>query len=83
MNGTVQVPVANKYATPSGFSAERGTALATSGGVTEAGPVLHPYFFTGFLAEPGAAAQGRPAIAAIARAGYYLTAPIAAERVSA
>jgi hypothetical protein len=26
--------------------------LATSGGVTEAGPVLHPHFFSGFLTEP-------------------------------
>jgi hypothetical protein len=46
-------------------------ALATSGGVTEAGPVLHPYFYSGFLAEPGSAALGMLAVAAIARARYF------------
>jgi len=67
---------------PSGFSAERGLALATSGGITEAGPAvgsaLHPHFFTGFLAEPGVAAQALLATAAIARADYYLTARVMA-----
>lgn len=51
--------------------------LATSGGVTEAGPVLHPYFYSGFLAEPGAAALGLLAVAAIARADYYVASPSA------
>jgi hypothetical protein len=32
-------------------------SFATSGGVTETGAVAHPYFFTGFLAEPGPAAR--------------------------
>lgn len=45
-------------------------ALATSGGVTEAGPAPHPYFYSGFLAEPGPAAYGLLAVAAIARASY-------------
>jgi hypothetical protein len=40
--------------------------LATSGGVTEAGPTLHPYFFSGFLTEPTVAAAGMLACAASA-----------------
>jgi len=49
-------------------------SLATSGGVTESGPAVHPYFFTGFLAEPGPAAQALIATAAIARAQYHVAA---------
>jgi len=49
-------------------------SLATSGGITEAGPAVHPYFFTGFLAEPGPAAQALLATAAIARAQYHVAA---------
>jgi hypothetical protein len=45
--------------------------LATSGGVTEAGPVVHPYFFSGFLTEPEVAAMGMLACAAVARSSYY------------
>ena len=44
--------------------------LATSGGVTEAGPELHPCFFRGFLADPGPAAQALLVTAAVARANY-------------
>ena len=44
--------------------------LATSGGVTEAGPALHPYFFRGFLTGPASAAQALLAVAAVARANY-------------
>lgn len=40
--------------------------LGTSGGVTETGPAVHPYFFRGFLAEPGPAAAGMLACAAVA-----------------
>ncbi len=46
--------------------------LATSGGVTEVGPVLHPYFFSGFLTEPDVAATGMLACAAVARSRYFL-----------
>jgi SWIM zinc finger len=46
--------------------------LTTSGGVTEAGPCLHPYFFSGFLTEPGIAATGMLACAAVARSRYFL-----------
>ncbi len=45
--------------------------LATSGGVTEAGPALHPYFFSGFLTDPTVAAAGMLACAAVARARYF------------
>jgi hypothetical protein len=48
--------------------------LATSGGLTEAGPVAHPYLFRGFLTDPGPAAQGMLACAAVARARYYTAA---------
>src|SRR5260370_39074687 len=49
-------------------------SLATSGGVPEAGPAVHPCFFTGFLAEPGPAAQALIATAAVARAQYHVAA---------
>jgi len=49
-------------------------SLATSGGVTEAGPAMHPCFFAGFLAGPGPAAQALLATAAIARAHYHVAA---------
>jgi hypothetical protein len=64
--------VAYRYAMPSALSREGVLSLATSGGVTEAGPTAHPYFFAGFLAEPGPAAQGLLACAAIARARYHV-----------
>jgi hypothetical protein len=52
--------------------------LATSGGVTEAGPALHPYFFSGFLTEPNVAATGMLACAAVARSRYFLPGNIVA-----
>ena len=45
--------------------------LATSGGVTEKGPARHPYFFSGFLADPAVAAAGMLACAAVARSRYF------------
>src|SRR5215469_12675664 len=74
MSGTETMSATYSYAAPSalrraGNSSE--LALATSGGVTEAGPVLHPYFYSGFLAEPGPATLGMLAVAAIARARYF------------
>jgi hypothetical protein len=45
--------------------------FATSGGVTEAGPAVHPYFFSGLLAHPVPAALGMLACAAVARARYF------------
>ncbi len=45
--------------------------LATSGGVTQAGPALRPYFFSGFLADPAVAAAGMLACASVARSSYF------------
>jgi hypothetical protein len=52
--------------------------VGTSGGVTEAGPALHPYFFRGLLTEPGPAALGMLACAAVGRARYYTPASVIA-----
>jgi hypothetical protein len=63
-----------RYSSPSAVRSGPGSvevSLSTSGGVTEAGPVLHPHFFSGFLAEPLQAAFGMLACAAIARSRYY------------
>jgi hypothetical protein len=73
--------VAYRYPTASTLrSAGQGAELllATSGGVTEAGPALHPYFFRGFLTEPGPAAQALLACAAVARANYVSLSALAA-----
>jgi hypothetical protein len=67
------VSLAYRYVTPSMLLRDE-LSLATSGGITEAGPADHPYFFTGFLAEPGPAAQALLATAAIARAQYHVAA---------
>jgi hypothetical protein len=47
--------------------------LETCGGLTEAGPAAHPYLFNGFLTDPGPAAQGMLACAAVARARYHVS----------
>jgi hypothetical protein len=52
--------------------------LTTSGGVTEEGPVLHPYLFSGFLTDPAAAALGMLACAAVARSRYFTPGSIVA-----
>ena len=76
MSETGPGTLAYRYAAASGLARQATDgdvlSLATSGGVTEAGPALHPYFFTGFLAEPGPAAQALLATAAIARAQYHI-----------
>src|SRR5260370_31960727 len=46
--------------------------LSTSGGVTDAEPAVHPYFFSGLLTEPAVAAAGMLACAAVARARYFV-----------
>lgn len=48
----------------------RTLALETSGGVTPAGDVAHPHFFSGFLTAPTAAAAGLLAVADVAAARY-------------
>jgi hypothetical protein len=45
--------------------------LETSGGVTTAGRVANPRFFTGFVAEAEQAAAGLLAVANVAQARYY------------
>jgi hypothetical protein len=47
------VDVAYQYQTASALSGGE-LRLATSGGVTETGPALHPCFFRGFLTDPSA-----------------------------
>ena len=46
--------------------------LSTSGGVTDAGPAVHPWFFSGLLTEPAVAAAGMLACAAVARSRYFI-----------
>jgi hypothetical protein len=70
-NMTESDTLAYLYARPSSLSSDGVLSFATSGGVTEAGPTAHPHFFSGFLAEPGPAAQALLACAAIARVRYY------------
>ena len=70
------------YRAPSEFRADGGQrelALATSGGVTEAGPAVHPRFFSGLLTEPAVAAAGMLAVAAVARARYVTSASVVAQ----
>jgi hypothetical protein len=70
------------YPAPSQLRAGRGQselALATSGGVTEAGPAVHPRFFSGLLTEPAVAAAGMLAVAAVARARYVTSASVVAQ----
>jgi hypothetical protein len=71
MTGTTGATLAYQYTAPSLLVRDE-LRLATSGGLTETGPAAHPYFFTGFLAEPGPAAQALLATAAIARAQYNI-----------
>ena len=76
MTGT---EVVYSYRAPSELRAGAGPselALATSGGVTEAGPAVHPRFFSGLLTEPAVAAAGMLAVAAVARARYVTSASV-------
>lgn len=52
--------------------------LATSGGVTEWVPAAHPFFFSGFLADPAMAAMGMLECAAVARSRYFLPGSVVA-----
>jgi len=67
------------YPTPSELRAAGGPSelvLATSGGVTEDGPAVHPRFFSGLLTEPAVAAAGMLAVAAVARTSYFTSASV-------
>jgi hypothetical protein len=57
--------------------------LSTSGGVTDAGPAVHPYFFIGLLTDPAVAAAGMLACAAVARARYFVPGSVLAPASSA
>ena len=57
----------------------RALHLETSGGSTPAGLAEHPRFFAGFLAEPEQGAKGLLAVAAVARARYYV--PMTSQRL--
>jgi hypothetical protein len=77
--------LAYRYRTPSVVRCDAVRSqvlLGTSGGVTEVGPEQHPYFFKGFLAEPGPAAAGMLACAAVARARYHTPASVIAATVA-
>jgi hypothetical protein len=50
--------------------------LATSGGMTEDGPAVHPQFYSGLLTDPAVAAAGMLAVAAVARASYFTSASV-------
>lgn len=60
-------------------SGHRALSLETSGGSTPAGRVANPRFFTGFLADPEQGAKGLLAVAAVARARYYV--PMTSQRL--
>jgi len=67
--------LAYRYLAPSAVRPGRDRSdvvLSTSGGVTDAGPAVHPYFFSGLLTEPAVAAAGMLACAAVARARYFV-----------
>jgi SWIM zinc finger len=56
--------------------------LSTSGGVTDAGPAVHPYFFSGLLTTPAEAAAGMLACAAVARSRYFIPGSVLAPIIS-
>jgi hypothetical protein len=61
------------YASPSALDEPaRRLGLQTSGGQALVSPGPHPRFFTGFLAQPGAAAAGLLAVARVAQERYVL-----------
>jgi hypothetical protein len=59
------------YVRPSNLGADGLLDLQTSGGVTAAGPVAHPRFFSGFLGEAEPAAAGLLGVANVAQARYW------------
>lgn len=63
------------YLAPSGLTHAPGEArlgLATSGGASPSGAVAHPYFFSGFVEQPGVVAQGLLMVARVARTRFYV-----------
>ena len=45
-------------------------SLATSGGVAPSGAVAHPFFFSGFVAQPAVVAQALLMLARVARTRF-------------
>lgn len=63
------------YVAPSALTADSSGArlgLATSGGMTAAGPVAHPFFFSGFVDHPGVVARALLVVARVARTRFYV-----------
>src|SRR5215475_12524169 len=70
-----EAELAYRYLAPSAVRPGRDRSdvlLSTSGGVTELGPAVHPYFFSGLLTDPAVGAAGMLACAAVARARYIV-----------
>lgn len=70
-----EAELAYRYLAPSAVRPGRDRSevlLSTSGGVTDLGPKIHPYFFSGLLTDPAVAAAGMLACAAVARARYFV-----------
>jgi len=65
-----------RYLAPSTLAADR-LDLQTAGGSSPTGALANPRFFAGFLTEPEQAAQGLLAVAAVARARYFLPMTVA------
>ncbi|MFG0231338.1 SWIM zinc finger family protein [Achromobacter sp. 413638] len=67
--------LAYAYLAPSEFAQRPGQAdlsLATSGGVAPSGAVAHPFFFSGFVAQPAVVAQALLMLARVARTRFYV-----------
>ena len=67
--------LAYAYLAPSDFAQRQGQAdlsLATSGGLAPSGAVAHPFFFSGFVAQPAVVAQALLMLARVARTRFYV-----------
>jgi hypothetical protein len=67
--------LAYAYLGPSEFAQRQGQAdlrLATSGGLAPSGAVAHPFFFSGFVAQPAVVAQALLMLARVARTRFYV-----------
>ena len=67
--------LAYAYLSPSDFTQRQGQtdlSLATSGGHAASGAVAHPFFFSGFVAQPAVVAQGLLMLARVARTRFYV-----------
>lgn len=74
MASTTAATQAYTYPRPSGLR-DGLLDLSTAGGITTAGPAVHPHFFSGVLTEPAAAAAALLALADVARTRYFQPRP--------